>query len=77
MLTGPDSAIIRCTIDGKQSKEIDTLHRHSGFNYPMTVMFFNELSDRPHVLELEILENQKERIREGGESLRVIQFTGN
>jgi hypothetical protein len=43
----------------------------------MTVMFFNELSDRPHVLELEILENQKERIREGGESLRVIQFTGN
>ncbi|MDA8774397.1 GDSL-type esterase/lipase family protein [Opitutales bacterium] len=77
ILTGPDSAIIRCTIDGKQSKEIDTLHRHSGFNYPMTVMFFNELSDRPHVLELEILENQKERIREGGESLRVIQFTGN
>lgn len=77
MLTGPDSAIIRCTIDGKQSKEIDTLHRHSGFNYPMTVMFFNELSDRPHVLELEILENQKDRIREGGESLRVIQFTGN
>jgi len=77
MLTGPDSAIIRCTIDGKQSKKIDTLHRHSGFNYPMTVMFFNELSDRPHVLELEILENQKERIREGGESLRVIQFTGN
>jgi len=77
ILTGPDSAIIRCTIDGKQSKEIDTLHRHSGFNYPMTVMFFNELSDRPHILELEILENQKERIREGGESLRVIQFTGN
>ena len=77
MLTGPDSAIIRCTIDGKQSKKIDTLHRHSGFNYPMTVMFFNELSDRPHLLELEILKNQKGRIREGGEAFRVIQFTGN
>ena len=77
MLTGPDSAIIRCTIDGKQSKKIDTLHRHSGFNYPMTVMFFNELSDRPHILELEILKNQKGRIREGGEAFRVIQFTGN
>ena len=77
ILTGPDSAIIRCTIDGKQSKKIDTLHRHSGFNYPMTVMFFNELSDRPHILELEILKNQKGRIREGGEAFRVIQFTGN
>ena len=77
ILTGPDSAIIRCTIDGKQSKKIDTLHRHSGFNYPMTVMFFNELSDRPHLLELEILKNQKGRIREGGEAFRVIQFTGN
>ena len=77
ILTGPDSAIIRCTIDGKQSKEIDTLHRHSGFNYPMTVMFFNQLSDRPHILELEILKNQKGRIREGGEAFRVIQFTGN
>ena len=43
----------------------------------MTVMFFNELSDRPHLLELEILKNQKGRIREGGEAFRVIQFTGN
>ena len=77
ILSGPDSAIIRCTIDGKQSKEIDTLHRHSGFNYPMTVMFFNELKDGAHILELEILTNRKGRIREGGEALRVIYFTAN
>ena len=77
MLSGPDTAIIRCTIDGKESKEIDTLHRHSGFNYPMTVMFFNELKDSVHILELEILKNRKDRIREGGEAFRVIKFTGN
>jgi len=77
MLSGPDTAIIRCTIDGKESKEIDTLHRHSGFNYPMTVMFFNELSDSGHILELEILKNRKGRIRDGGEALRVIHFTAN
>jgi lysophospholipase L1-like esterase/dienelactone hydrolase len=77
MLSGPDTAIIRCTIDGKESKEIDTLHRHSGFNYPMTVMFFNELSNSGHVLELEIQKNRKGRMREGGEALRVLHFTGN
>lgn len=77
ILSGPDTAIIRCTVDGKQTKEIDTLHRHSGFNYPMTVMFFNELSDTQHTMELEILKNRKGRIREGGEALRVIHFTGN
>ena len=77
MLSGPDTAIIRCTIDGKQTKNIDTLHRHSGFNYPMTVMFFNELKDSVHILELEILKNRKGRIREGGEAFRVIKFTGN
>ncbi len=77
MLAGPDTGIIRCTIDGKMTKEIDTLHRYSGFNYPMTVMFFRELKDDEHMLELEILENRKGRIREGGEALRVIHFTVN
>ena len=77
MLSGPDSGIIRCTVDGKQTKDIDTLHRHSGFNYPMTVMFFNELSDTQHTMELEILKNRKGRIRDGGEALRVIYFTAN
>jgi hypothetical protein len=77
MLSGPDTAIIRCTVDGKQTKDIDTLHRHSGFNYPMTVMFFNELRDGGHVLELEILKNRKGRIREGGEAFRALHFTGN
>ena len=43
----------------------------------MTVMFFNELSDGGHVLELEILKNRKGRIRKGGEAFRVIKFTGN
>ena len=77
ILSGPDTAIIRCSIDGKHNKEIDTLHRHSGFNYPMTVMFFNELKDDKHTLELEILQNRKGRIREGGEAIRILHFTGN
>jgi hypothetical protein len=40
-------------------------------------MFFNELSNSGHVLELEILKNRKGRMREGGEALRVLHFTGN
>jgi len=76
-LAGPDAGIIRCTVDGDQSKEIDTLHRFSGFNYPMTVMFFNELADGRHHLELEILDNRPGRIKLGGTALRVIGFTAN
>ncbi len=40
-------------------------------------MFFNELNDTDHTMELEILKNRKSRIRDGGEALRVIHFTAN
>ena len=43
----------------------------------MTVMFFNELTDGEHTLELEILENRLGRIKPGGTVLRVIGFTAN
>ena len=77
MLAGPDTGIIKVTVDGKQSKEIDTLHKYSGFYYPMTVMFFNELEDGEHTLELEILPNRKNRMKPGGEAFRAISFTAN
>ena len=77
ILAGPDTGIIRCTVDGGHTRDIDTLHRYSGFNYPMTVMFYQELKDSNHTLELEILENQKGRIQTGGEAFRVIHFTAN
>ena len=83
MLSGPDTAIVKVTVDGKQSKEIDTLRKYSSFNYPMTVMFFNELEDGEHTLELEILPNPiggKGRPgggKLGGTALRVIGFTAN
>ncbi len=77
LLAGPDTAIVRCTVDGQQTREIDTLHKHSGFNYPMTVMFFNELQPGGHTLELEILENRPGRIKPGGSSLRIIRLTAN
>jgi lysophospholipase L1-like esterase len=83
MLSGPDTAIVKVTVDGKQSKEIETLRKYSCFNYPMTVMFFNELEDGEHSLELEILPNQKGGKgrpgggKLGGTALRVIGFTAN
>lgn len=77
MLSGPDAGIIKCTIDGKETKIIDTLHKHSGFNYPMTLMFFNELSDGEHILELETLPNKKGRIKPGGSAFRALYFTAN
>lgn len=77
LLAGPDAGIIRCTVDGQQTKEIDTLHRFSGFNYPMTVMFFNELENADHTLELEILDNRPGRIKPGGTAFRAIAFTAN
>ncbi|MDD7983992.1 prolyl oligopeptidase family serine peptidase [Lentisphaera marina] len=77
MLSGPDAGIIKCTIDGKETKIIDTLHKHSGFNYPMTLMFFNELSDGEHTLELETLPNKKGRIKPGGSAFRALYFTAN
>jgi len=80
MLAGPDTAIIKVSVDGKQSKEIDTLHKYSGFNYPMTVMFFNELEDGGHTLELEILPNPqggKGRMKPGGTAFRAVAFTAN
>ncbi|MBT3191183.1 MAG: SGNH/GDSL hydrolase family protein [Verrucomicrobia bacterium] len=77
MLAGPDSGIITCTVDGEQTKEIDTLHHYSGFNYPMTLMFFNELSDGEHTLELEILENRRGRMKPGGTAFRALSFVGN
>ncbi|WDE99387.1 GDSL-type esterase/lipase family protein [Lentisphaera profundi] len=77
MLSGPDAGIIKCTIDGKESKIIDTLHKHSGFNYPMTLMFFNELEGGEHILELETLENKPGRIKPGGSAFRALHFTAN
>ena len=77
ILAGPDTGIIRCAIDGEQTRVIDTLHKYSGFNYPMTVMFFDELTNADHRLELEILKNKKGRMKTGGEAFRVIHFTAN
>jgi lysophospholipase L1-like esterase/dienelactone hydrolase len=77
MLAGPDAGVIRCTIDGTQTKEIDTLCKYSGFNYPVTILFFNELENGDHTLELEILENRPGRMKAGGTALRVIGFTAN
>lgn len=77
VLAGPDTGIITCTVDGKQTKEIDTLHRFSGFNYPMTLMFFNELEDGDYTLELEILDNRPGRSKRGGTAFRALSFVGN
>ncbi|MDT8391680.1 MAG: GDSL-type esterase/lipase family protein [Lentisphaeria bacterium] len=77
ILSGPDAGVIQCAVDGKVTREIDTLHRHSGFNYPMTLMFFTELSAGKHRLELEILENRPGRLKPGGTAFRAIAFTGN
>ena len=83
MLSGPDTGIIKATVDGKLSKEIETLRKYSSFNYPMTVMFFNELENGEHTLELEILPNPiggKGRPgggKLGGTALRAIGFTAN
>ncbi len=77
ILAGPDTGIIACTVDGGQTREIDTLHHFSGFNYPMTVMFFNELADGEHTLELEILDNRPGRKTRGGTAFRALSFVGN
>ena len=77
ILSGPDAGIIRCAVDGGEPRDIDTLHRHSGFNYPMTVMFFTELSAGTHRLELTILENRPGRLKPGGTAFRAIAFTAN
>lgn len=77
LLAGKDAGIIKCTVDGQQTKEIDTLYPYSSFNYPMTVMFFNELDEGKHTIKLEILENRKGRLKPGGTALRVIGFTAN
>lgn len=76
ILAGPDAAILRCTVDG-ESREIDTLHHYSRFNYPMTLMFFTELAAGEHELELEILPNRPGRLHEGGTAFRAIAFTAN
>jgi hypothetical protein len=77
MLAGPDTGILKCSVDGGEAIEIDPLHKHSGFHYPQTVMFFNELSDGEHTLKLEILENRSGRLKKGGTAFRAIHFTAN
>ena len=77
LLAGPETGIIQCTVDGEHTKEVDTLHHFSGFNYPMTVMFFNELAAGEHTLELEILENRPGRMKPGGTAFRAIGFVAN
>ena len=77
LLAGPETGIIRCTVDEQHSKEIDTLYPYSGFNYPVTLIFFNDLEEGAHRLELEVLENRPGRIKPGGSALRVIGFTAN
>lgn len=50
--------VLLSTGAAQETQVIDTLHSYSRFNYPMTVMFFNELADGEHTLELEILGNR-------------------
>jgi pimeloyl-ACP methyl ester carboxylesterase/lysophospholipase L1-like esterase len=77
ILAGPDAGILRCSVDGGSPRELDTLFRYSGFNYPVTVLFFNELDAGAHTLELEILPNRPGRIKPGGTALRALHFTAN
>jgi len=76
MLAGSDAGVVRCTVDGALTKDVDTRHGYN-FNYPTTVMFFNDLAEGEHTLELEILEDRPGRPRPGGASLRVLHFTAN
>ena len=77
ILAGADSGIVSCSIDGGKPVEVDTIHRYSGFNYPRTVMFFNDLEKGEHTLNLTILKNRPGRLRKGGTALRVLHFTAN
>ena len=77
MLAGPDTAIIQCSIDGKQPIEIDPISRFSGFHYPQTVMFFDGLKYGEHVMELEIIKNKPGRIHPGGTAFRALHFVVN
>lgn len=77
VLSGPDAGRLRCKILGGPSREVDLLHRFSHFQYPQTIMFFDELAPGDHVLELEILDNEPGRLYEGGTALRVLTFTAN
>jgi pimeloyl-ACP methyl ester carboxylesterase/lysophospholipase L1-like esterase len=77
VLSGPDAAIVRCSIDGKPAVEIDPIHKHSGFHYPQTVMFFDDLQRGDHVMDLEIIENRPGRTRPGGTAFRALHFTAN
>lgn len=77
MLCGPDTAILRCSIDGKSPIEIDPIHPYSGFHYPQNIMFFDGLEYGEHVMELEILKNRTGRIRPGGTAFRALHFTVN
>ncbi|EDM29280.1 hypothetical protein LNTAR_22859 [Lentisphaera araneosa HTCC2155] len=40
-------------------------------------MFFNELEEGEHTLELETLENKSGRIKPGGSAFRALHFTAN
>jgi lysophospholipase L1-like esterase len=77
ILAGPDSGILKCRVDGGEPIELDPIHRYSGFHYPRTVMFFNELDEGEHTLELEILENRDGRLKPGGTAFRALHFTAN
>ena len=79
VLSGPDTGLLHCSIDGKEPVVIDPIHRHSGFHYPQTVMFFDDLENTEHTMTLEILDNnsKRKRGRKGGTAFRALHFTVN
>jgi lysophospholipase L1-like esterase len=77
ILSGPDTAVLQCSIDGGRKVIIDPIHKHSRFQYPETVMFFDDLENGKHTLELEIIENRPGRKRPGGTAFRALHFVAN
>ncbi len=79
MLAGADSALLKVRVDGGTAKVIETLHYYSSFQYPRSIMFFDELANGEHVLELEILPNRPGRLegKKGGTAFRAVAFIAN
>ncbi|MBF0198934.1 MAG: SGNH/GDSL hydrolase family protein [Planctomycetes bacterium] len=77
VLSGPDTGILRCSIDGKSPVDIDPIHKYSGFHYPQTIMLFDDLEYVNHVMTLELIDNKPGRLRKGGTAFRALHFTAN
>ncbi len=76
ILAGPDAGIVECSIDGGETKKLDSFHEYSGgLHYPRSLVLADALESGKHTATIRISADKNEK--SAGTALRILQIAVN